>query len=291
MFAKMISDMMIRPGSSPVFDSPEDYGLDYEDVHFDTEDGVRLSGWLLKGGTDKLIIQSHFGVQCSRSGFTPEGKGMIKLWKTEIPFLRQAKALVEAGYSVLMYDFRNHGESAAGARPWVSWGPEERKDILAAAKFVSEHPVYGGASVGLLSICMGAAATTYAYGEAEGLRAYPNIKALIAVQPLLYPDFMRGLGIPNFLGRGASKLNEERTGIDLNATSFIPKVKEISVPTLLIQNKNDPWANLDRIQEYFDALEVEKELLWLDLSKDRAAAYEWLGAHPEQLIAFFGRNL
>ncbi|MEL6180117.1 MAG: alpha/beta hydrolase [Myxococcota bacterium] len=280
--------MMIKPGSSPVFGTPSDYGLDYEDVTFEATDGVTLSGWLIKGGSDKLIIQSHFGVQSSRSGFTPTGKGMIKLWKTDIPFLRHAKALVEAGYSVLMYDFRNHGESGAGTCPWVSWGPEERKDILAAAKFVNEHPLYGDATVGLLSICMGAAATTYAYGEADGgLKVYPNIKALIAVQPLLYPDFVRGLGIPGFLSRGASKVNQERTGIDLDTVSFLPNVKEIPVPTLVIQNTNDPWANVERVQQYFDELQVEKEIRWPELSKDRAAAYDWLGTHPEQLVAFF----
>lgn len=30
MFGKAISDLMIKPGKSPVFDRPENYGLDYE---------------------------------------------------------------------------------------------------------------------------------------------------------------------------------------------------------------------------------------------------------------------
>ena len=291
MFAERISDMMIKPGSSPVFGTPADSGLDYEDVAFQASDGVTLRGWLVEGGADKIIVQSHFGVQSSRSGFTPEGKGMIKLWKTNIPFLRHVEALVNAGYSVLMYDFRNHGDSDAGTCPWVSWGPEERKDVLAAVKFVAEHPTYKDAEIGLLSICMGAASTTYAYGEDEGLKTFPNIKALLAVQPLLYPDFVRGLGIPSFLARGASKVNLERTGIDLDTTSFLPHVKDIPVPTLVVQNKNDPWANTERVQQYHDELRVEKELLWLDLSSDRAAAYHHLGEHPEIAVEFFGKYM
>ena len=63
----MISDMMIKPGQSPVFNKPADFGLDYEDVSFSARDGVTLRGWLIKGGTDKIIIQSNFGVQCSRA--------------------------------------------------------------------------------------------------------------------------------------------------------------------------------------------------------------------------------
>lgn len=107
MFGKAISDLMIKPGKSPVFETPEKYGLDYEDVTFKTKDGLTLSGWLIKGGTDKVIIQSHFGVQCS-CGFTQEGKGMMKnaLWTSDIHFLDQAKYLAEADYSVLMFDIR-----------------------------------------------------------------------------------------------------------------------------------------------------------------------------------------
>lgn len=292
MFAEKISDMMIKPGSSPVFGDPSQLGLSYEDVKFRASDGVELSGWLIKGGTDKLIVQSHFGVQCSRSGFTPEGKGMIKLWKKDISFLRHAKSLVEAGYSVLMYDFRNHGQSAAGTCPWVSWGPEEHKDVIAAVEFVSSHSDYAQASIGLLSICMGAAATTYAYGKGDaGLLKYKNIKAMVAVQPLLYPDFVRGLGIPEFLSKGASKVNKARTGIDLDTMSFLPDVHNIAIPTLLIQNKNDPWANAERVQAYYDKLAGEKEMKWLELSKDRAAAYDWLGEHPDTLVDFFGQHL
>ena len=155
MFGKAISNLMIKPGKSPVFETPDNYGLDYEDVTFKASDGVELSGWLVKGGNEKVIIQSHFGVQCSRCGFTQEGKGMMKnvLWTSDIHFLNQAKYLVEAGYSVLMYDMRNHGNSEQNG--WVSWGLDERKDVVAAIKFIAEHPVYQNANLGLLSICMG----------------------------------------------------------------------------------------------------------------------------------------
>ena len=49
MFGKMVSDMMIKPGKSPVFETPKDYGLDFEDVEFRAGDGVTLRGWLING--------------------------------------------------------------------------------------------------------------------------------------------------------------------------------------------------------------------------------------------------
>ena len=124
MFGNMISNMMVKPGQSPLFDTPEAHGLGYENVEFKTEDNVTLGGWLIKGGNDKVIVQTHFGVQCNRGGWTPKGHGPITPWKKDIQFLRQAKYLVEQGYSVLMYDMRGHGESDLGPIPWVSWGPE-----------------------------------------------------------------------------------------------------------------------------------------------------------------------
>ena len=50
MITKYVADLMIKPGKSPVFNNPKDFGLEYEDVTFKASDGVTLSGWLVKGG-------------------------------------------------------------------------------------------------------------------------------------------------------------------------------------------------------------------------------------------------
>lgn len=290
MITKYLADMMTKPGQSPVFESPEQYGLAYQDVTFEAEDGVTLSGWLIEGSSDKVIIQSHFGVQCSRSGFTPEGKGFIKLYKQNISFLRQTKYLVDQGYTVLMYDLRNHGNSDLGTIPSVAWGCEEAKDVVAAVDFISTQPKYQHSQIGLLSICMGTSSTAFAYGLDNGLQNYDNIRALISVQPLRYLDYMSAMGVPNFLTHRVNQYNINRGGADLSG-SFFPFVTKIKVPTLVIQNKNDPWTKLDKVDEYFHLLSGEKELLMLDLEKNRAAAYDWLGEHPEQWCDFFDKHL
>lgn len=287
MFGTMISNMMVKPGQSPLFDKPEDHGLEYENVEFKTEDGVTLRGWLINGGSDKVIVQTHFGVQCNRGGWTPKGHGPITPWKQDIQFLRQAKYLVGQGYSVLMYDMRGHGESDLGPIPWVSWGPEEAKDVIAAVDFVTRR--FPDASIGLLSICMGAASTTYAYGRDNGLANRPNIKAIVAVQPLLYTCFVEALGMPGFMTRAGEKVSERRLGFDMGTPNFIDDAPKISVPTLVVQNSNDPWTKMGMVDDYFQALSVEKELKLLDLKKSRFAAYEYVGTHPEDLMGWFDR--
>ena len=125
MLGTMVSNMRVKPHQSPLFDEPANHGLDAEDVQFKTADGVTLRGWLINGGREKVIIESLFGVQCNRGGWTPKGKGPMTPWKKDIQFLRQAKYLADRGYSVLMYDFRGHGESEVGPIPWVSCGPRK----------------------------------------------------------------------------------------------------------------------------------------------------------------------
>lgn len=291
MFGNMISNMMVKPSQSPLFDSPTNYSLNYEDVEFKACDGVALRGWLIRGGTDRVIVQSHFGVQCNRGGWSPKGRGPIAPWQEDIKFLRQAKYLSEQGYSVLMYDLRGHGESDLGAIPWVSWGPEEAKDVLAAVDFISARPEFANASVGLLSICMGAAATTYAYGLSDGLASRKNVKAMIAVQPLLYSYFVKALGMPGFLERSGAKVSRQRLGFDMSEPNFVDDAPKVTVPTLVIQNKNDPWTSLEMVQSYYDALTVEKELRMLDLDESRFDAYDYLGRTPEAFIGWFDQHL
>ena len=292
MITGFLSNTIVKGGAAPLFDNPQNYGLDYEEVSFRASDGVVLSGWLVKGGTDKIIVQSHFGVQSCRAGFTPEGKGMVRLWNTEIPFLKHVKYLVDQGYSVLMYDFRNHGNSAEGACEWVTWGPEEAKDVLAAVEFVSRHANYKEAQIGLLSICMGAASTTYAYGQPDGLSKYKNIKAMVAIQPMRYTDFVQALGLPGFLQRWVNTENSKRVGFDMVAKSFKADVKAIPVPTLLVQNDQDEYLNRNSIEEYYNSLTVEKEMLWLsDIGKKRAAGYDYLTKNPEKILYWFDRHM
>lgn len=292
MFGKAISNLMIKPGKSPVFETPDQYNLEYEDVTFKAKDGVTLSGWLVKGGSDKVIIQSHFGVQCSRCGYTQEGKGMMKnaLWTSDIHFLKQAKYLVDAGYSILMYDLRNHGNSGKGTSEWITWGQDERLDVWGAVNYISNHEHFQNASIGLLSICMGAASTTFSYGLEKDMKDFKNVKALIAIQPLTYDYFMEAMGLPKFLINSGNDYNSKR-GVNLSGDSFLPYAKNITIPVLVIQNENDPMTNMDMVKLFYDSIETEKEILWLNLDKKRGAAYDWVGKNQGPILGWFDKYL
>jgi dienelactone hydrolase len=170
-----------------------------------------------------------------------------------------------------MYDLRNHGNSEDGTCKWITGGVEEHKDVIAAVDYITNHPDYQSARIGLMSICMGANSTTYAYGIKGGLQEYTNIKALFAIQPIGFAEFLEAMGIPKFIITRANKLNLSRGGKDFNS-NCLPQVKHISVPTMVVQNENDPWTKLDWVQRYYDELTVEKEMLWLQGAKKRLYA-------------------
>jgi hypothetical protein len=154
MDAARVVNLVSVAGHSPVFECPADYGLEYQDVTFTASDGVELSGWFIPGSGPGVIVQTHFGGISSRAGYSPDGKGDTPPWPNAIHNLRHIEAIVDQGYSVLAFDLRNHGDSAADPAGKLTGGVREAKDVLAAVRFVTERPGLANAPIGLLSLCM-----------------------------------------------------------------------------------------------------------------------------------------
>jgi uncharacterized protein len=114
----LIAGTIINLNHQPVPKNPRDYGLDYENIEFNTTDGVNIKGWLIPGILNKLIIMTHVG-GLTKYGSTVSYKNLTKLYNKEIEFVKTAEHLHKEGYWVLMFDFRNHGES----------GPDPNKGI------------------------------------------------------------------------------------------------------------------------------------------------------------------
>src|ERR1041385_6306628 len=116
-------------------DPPSNYGIDYEEVHFTSRDKINLVGWWVPSkkpiGT---IIMCH-GQNGSMDGDT-----------------RQMPPLHEAGFNVLMFDYRAHGRSEGS---WVTMGMYEKEDLLGALDYLTD--VRGISQVGILGFSMGAA--------------------------------------------------------------------------------------------------------------------------------------
>jgi hypothetical protein len=63
--------------------------------------------------------------------------------------------MTDAGYNVLTYDIRNHGNSSVANNGISGIGRWEWRDCVGVKKYVDNHPTLSKMTVGLYSQCMG----------------------------------------------------------------------------------------------------------------------------------------
>jgi len=242
-----------HPRRYPVDKTPAALGLDYQDVTFPSrEDHLPIKGWLLPAAnSDRTVIIAH-------------GYSNNRL-QDDVPALSLAEALVNAGYHVLMFDFRNCGESAGNM---TSIGQYEVRDLLGAIDFVRSHPDITH-RIALLGFSMGAS-TAILVGSRE-----PAVDAVIADSP--FADLKRHLGSRSYPFH-ALLLPELSllTGINPEQVSPVRAVQNFSPrPLLLIHGDADrdiPVANSREIFRAARAAGFEANL-WIVPGADHLKSY------------------
>jgi fermentation-respiration switch protein FrsA (DUF1100 family) len=137
-------------------DTPSKYGLAAEAAEFQSGDGLTLRGWyILAGNSVKTIIV------CSGANGSLDADVHVAPW------------LHEAGFNVLLFDWRAHGQSAGEV---VTLGFNERYDLIAAVQFARTQ---GAERIGVLGFSMGG---TVAIDTAA---VYEDINALVADSPFV----------------------------------------------------------------------------------------------------------
>ena len=290
-FSHAIAYTFIYPNRQPMVKNPGDYGLEYEDVNIETEDGVTLSGWLMKGDGDSVAIIGH-PLTFSKYGYSIENEGPIGAgYDHDVEFIPTAKHLVEAGYSVLMYDTRHHGESgeAPGDVPFDA--VESYHDVVAAVRFVSEHPDFSGGDIALVSFCHSSVLGMIAMTREPEILKDAGVKALVSVQPIAIELFYEHFGLPGFVIKQADRITVREGAPALEEHNPLPYAENVFVPVLFVQALGDPWSDIDLSRAIYDAFPTEKEAIWLEGKRHRFNAYNWFNDHPEPLLDFLDRYL
>lgn len=117
---------LTHPEHKPLTEDPSRYGTAFEPVQFTSRNGdVPLKGWFLpsEAAPAKLNVIIAHGYRENRE-YTPGDT------------LKLAKVFVEQGYNVLMFDFRNSGESGGSL---TSVGYLEKFDLLGAIDWMQGH--------------------------------------------------------------------------------------------------------------------------------------------------------
>lgn len=137
----------VFPGQEIVGDPPDGF----DDITLETDDNIRLAGWIAPSSNKVVIILLH-GAGGSREQLRP-----------------YAGMLTQHGYGVLALDLRGHGASE-GKTNRLGW--QGTSDVAAAVKYLQTQP--GVEHIGGLGLSMGGEVLLGAASE------LPQITAIIA---------------------------------------------------------------------------------------------------------------
>jgi len=166
--AVLIGWKLTHPDRRPLTQSPEQFGLAGEPVRFPSRaGGVALSGWLLApSGAARLTVIFAHGYAGNRL-------------ERGLPALALARSLVAAGCRVLMFDFRNSGESEGRL---TTVGQLEKFDVLGAVDWVAAR---FAEPIGLLGFSMGGTASLLAAAEDSRVAGVVADSAFSRLKPYL----------------------------------------------------------------------------------------------------------
>ncbi len=226
---------------------PDELRLAYEDVHFKTSDGLMLHGWFLPARTEPRGFVVHFHGNAAN---VSAHLGLVE-W------------LPDAGYHVLMFDYRGYGESEGRVTRAGTI-----RDGHAAIDYALTRPeardiplfVYGQSLGGAVGVAVAAEREEVAAVVAESTFSdYRRIAARHAQRIFFSKWLSRGLA--------GLAISDGYDPIDF-VTKIAPR------PIFIIAAEDDEICFADLAQELYDAASEPKE--W------------WLVPQAEHLGILFG---
>ena len=284
----VLTKLMIKGRRAPLDRTPADVGLEYEDASFTSSDGVQLRGWFLpsgSGGRAPAVVYVH-GWLWNRLG---NQGGQIPVADKDVDFLPSARALHDAGYHVLLFDLRNHGEST-GRMP-ITYGPLESRDYAAAVAYVRARPDVDTDRIGALGCSMGANSVLY------GTPRCQPVKAALLVQPARLPAFNRNFALTEFGRLGPAMLKPVdplyrllRAPMPKNHDPAKPAAHMGATVVQYVQGTGDPWGTMEDVEAFAAATPNALPVVRFE-SAGRYEGYRYVNEAVDDVAAFFREHL
>ena len=268
-----LSVFLTRRHPQQVFSSPTEYGLEFEEIEFSTADHVRLRGWWIPGDNSNRTIIFLHGYSGSMD-----------------PDLKYAPTLHQAGYNLLMFDFRAHGRSEGKI---TTLGALEIKDAQAAIEFAKSRK---SNQIGLLGFSMGGRTALLVAAEpglgisaivSDGgplqlsyaiLQQLKEKKIPWGVRHLLVWSMLLGASIRS--GKNLFSVDPVQVSSKLNA-----------IPVFLIHAELDPYTCINDLHSMVAAIGKNAKLKVIPGVKHRDTDTLDFAGYTSSIIEFFNSTL
>jgi pimeloyl-ACP methyl ester carboxylesterase len=266
------ANRLSRPARRLAGGTPADYDLPYEGVSFPTSDGIILRGWWIEAAPLRGTL-----VFCHGHG------------GSKAPDLKYVPWLRDHGYSVLLFDFRAHGDSEGVSTALVCHG---QHDLLAAVAYLERRGIH---QLGLMGFSMGAAVAIAAAPLSQAVRAVVADSPFAELRTIVRVGMCRR-GLPQAI---ASPLTElvlkslaRRTGCTPSDSDPIRWVNDISPrPVLIIHGGRDLDVPASEARRLYERARTPKELWVVDQAAHRCVDQVCPDEYRSRILAFFDQWL
>ena len=253
--------------------TPATLQINSEDVVVDTPDGVMLSGWwaLHPDAHGRTVILCHaFGADR----------------RQVLPYFH---FLFMAGFNVLAFDWRNHGQSPGRV---TTYGLDERQDLLGAFAFLANRADLHDARVAVMGLSFGASMALLAAPDADAPRALVLDSPYADLYQIVRERVRAGYRLPEFpwvpLGMF---LAEFIGGFNHHQVRPLLYADRVTTPALFIAGQQDRETPPSHTLALFRRVKGPKEL-WLVPRTGHLAAYQnQPQRYEDTVVDFLKRNL
>jgi fermentation-respiration switch protein FrsA (DUF1100 family) len=253
-------------------DSPANYGLAAEAAEFRSGDGLLLRGWYIPAADSVKTI-----IVCSGANGSLDADVHVTPW------------LHEAGFNVLLFNWRAHGESEGKV---VTLGFNERYDLIAAVRFAK---AMGAERVGALGFSMGG---TVALATAA---VYEDLNVVVADSPFVYVlSAVAGGLIERGAPEGLSFLLARlfvftaclRTRLNLFDIDLVPWIHRVAPrPVLFIFGEQDVIVSRSEVDLIFARAGEPREVWRVPEAAHRDIHVRQPEEYRRRILEFFDRQL
>ena len=253
-------------------ETPNDFGMEYEDVTVTNPDGMTLAGWFIPSQNGAVIIMQH-GYKSTRD-----------------ELLNEAQMMQAHGYGVLVTSVRAHDQSEGEL---ITLGYYEMQDMEAWYQYLISRDDIDPEKIGIIGNSYGGMLSIQYAAQNENIKAVVANCAFSSMSDTVSTSVRHFTGLPDFPFVPLIVFwAENMTGIQMEEIDTTQWISNISPrPVFLMQGGKDTVISPESGQILYDAANEPKEL-WFDpelghvgFDKERAEEYE------TRVSAFFDQYL